>query len=84
MYAQPPPTRTHPRTPAGSSREFSGWGDAAPSRDIVAAILGRAASFLPLLPTDPDAPGMGVRVGLRPYAVRGLPAIGPVEECEGG
>lgn len=59
----------------GSSREFSGF-DAEPSPDVVAAILQRAAEFLPDLagvrPAD-----VSVRVGPRPYAVGGLPAVGP-------
>jgi glycine/D-amino acid oxidase-like deaminating enzyme len=63
---------------AGSSREFSGWG-AAPSSDIINAIMRRAATFLPNLAGITSEQLLGsTRVGLRPYAVGGLPAVGPV------
>ncbi len=42
----------------------------------------RAAHFLPGLSNYGSASG-GVRVGLRPYALGGLPFIGPVAEVPG-
>lgn len=60
----------------GSSREFSGWSpDASPS--IIAAILQRAALFMPPL-AGIDPASLNVRVGLRPFAVGGTPIVGPV------
>lgn len=80
MPAPAPPLLRAPAG-AGSSREFSGWSTER-DRDIVAAILQRAASFLPALAgVSADEPS--ARVGLRPYAVGGLPIIGPVEGCPG-
>lgn len=68
----------HVLAPAGSSREFSGW-ESVPSSDIIAAILQRASAFLPGLAGVSSNDVLGsTRVGLRPYAVGGLPAIGPV------
>ncbi|KAI8468098.1 MAG: oxidoreductase [Monoraphidium minutum] len=76
----------------GSSREFSGW-HAAPDSAVMTAIMRRAHGFAPALsPALLDAaraagggPGGGasVRVGLRPYALGGLPAIGPVPGLDG-
>ncbi|KXZ41516.1 hypothetical protein GPECTOR_420g277 [Gonium pectorale] len=79
----------------GSSREFSGY-DSAASPAIVAAILQRAALFLPGLKLaaeaaaqpgtqsgSPALAGLSVRVGLRPYAVGGLPMVGPVDGAPG-
>ncbi|KAG2442112.1 hypothetical protein HYH02_009601 [Chlamydomonas schloesseri] len=80
----------------GSSREFSGW-DVTPSPAVVSAIMQRAALFLPgLQPAAAQAaaaaapgsssggvPGLSVRVGLRPYAVGGLPLVGPVAGAPG-
>lgn len=63
---------------AGSSREFSGW-ESVPSSDIISAILHRASAFLPHLAAVSSSDVLqSTRVGLRPYAVGGLPAIGPV------
>jgi hypothetical protein len=107
---------------SGSSREFTGF-DTAPSAGVVAAILSRAAAFLPSLQHAADAAraaaaaagsespptvggtgaqtvtagggghggggkggaleGLSVRVGLRPFAVGGLPLIGPVDGAPG-
>ena len=61
----------------GSSREFSGYSNE-PSLDVVDAIMARAAHFLPALAAVAKPQGADVRVGLRPYAIGGLPAIGPV------
>ena len=66
----------------GSSREFSGW-SSEPSADIVDAVMERAAIFLPALAAVPRPKGPDVRVGLRPYAVGGLPLIGPVPGLPG-
>ncbi len=73
--------------------------DTRPSPAIVAAILRRAALFLPGLGAAADAAasaaeaggagaggalaGLSVRVGLRPYAVGGLPLVGPVHGAPG-
>ncbi|DBA78931.1 hypothetical protein WJX77_006610 [Trebouxia sp. C0004] len=65
----------------GSAREFSGW-DVNPSQSIQEGIMQRAAHFLPGLRNYGSASG-GVRVGLRPYALGGLPFIGPVAEVPG-
>lgn len=65
----------------GSSREFSGW-DTSPSHSIQEAIMDRAAHFLPALGGHNGADD-GLRVGLRPYALGGLPFIGPVAEVPG-
>ena len=51
----------------GSSREFSGW-DTEADAAVVAAIMQRAAAFLPGLEGVPRG-DISVRVGLRPYAV---------------
>ncbi len=67
----------------GSSREFSGWSDA-PSASIASSIMRRAVQFLPHLAGAPTPEGPAVRVGLRPFAVGGLPMIGPIPECPGG
>lgn len=68
---------------AGSSREFSGW-EAVPSRSIISAIMTRAATFLPHLSSiTADELLDSTRVGLRPYAVGGLPAIGLVPGLPG-
>jgi glycine/D-amino acid oxidase-like deaminating enzyme len=67
-----------PVYPAGSSREFSGW-ESVPSSSIISAILQRASVFLPGLAAVSSSDVLqSTRVGLRPYAVGGLPAIGPV------
>ncbi|GIL84910.1 hypothetical protein Vretifemale_13484 [Volvox reticuliferus] len=85
----------------GSSRESNVW-DTAPSPAIIAAILQRAATFLPGLRAAADSAamaaeaaadggdsyggavaGLSVRVGLRPYAVGGLPLVGPVVGAPG-
>lgn len=65
----------------GSAREFSGW-DTSPSHSIQEGIMDRAVHFLPGL-MHYDNAGEGVRVGLRPYALGGLPFIGPVAEVPG-
>ncbi|GBF90631.1 hypothetical protein Rsub_03203 [Raphidocelis subcapitata] len=70
----------------GSSREFNGW-QAAPDSAVMAAIMERAHAFMPALSPalleaaiggGAGAGAASVRVGLRPYALGGLPAIGPV------
>ncbi|GLI67114.1 hypothetical protein VaNZ11_011322 [Volvox africanus] len=77
----------------GSSRESNVW-DTDPSPAIIAAILQRAAIFLPGLRTCADSAAaaaatggtsysdavadLTVRVGLRPHAAGGLPLLGPV------
>ena len=66
----------------GSAREFSGW-DTQPSQSIMKAILQRAATFLPGLEGYSMSVSDDVRVGLRPYALGGLPFIGPVDEIPG-
>lgn len=66
----------------GSAREFSGW-DTQPSQSIMKAILQRAATFLPDLHGYSMSAADDVRVGLRPYALGGLPFIGPVHEIPG-
>eukprot|EP00878_Enallax_costatus_P025085 GHUV01026806.1.p1 GENE.GHUV01026806.1~~GHUV01026806.1.p1 ORF type:complete len:441 (+),score=126.12 GHUV01026806.1:624-1946(+) len=67
----------------GSSREFGGW-DSTPSESIVSAIMARAATFLPDLSTiTADELMHSTRVGLRPYALGGLPAVGPVPGLSG-
>lgn len=63
----------------GSAREFSGW-DTNPSRNVQEAIMDRASHFLPAFASEGNH---GVRVGLRPYALGGLPFIGPVAELPG-
>ena len=65
----------------GSAREFSGW-DTSPSQSIQEAIMDRAAVFLPAFAGHRTS-GDGVRVGLRPYALGGLPFVGPVAELPG-
>jgi glycine/D-amino acid oxidase-like deaminating enzyme len=71
------------RYAAGSSREFSGW-EAVPSSSIIDAILQRASLFLPHLAGVSSSDVLQTtRVGLRPYAVGGLPAIGPVPGLPG-
>ena len=62
----------------GSAREFGGW-DTSPSRSIQDAIMARAAHFLPAFGNYSSVCD-GVRVGLRPYALGGLPFVGPVAE----
>ncbi|KAF8063792.1 thiO [Scenedesmus sp. PABB004] len=67
----------------GSSREFSGW-EVAPSADIVAAIMARATAFLPDLAAVAPEQLLGTtRVGLRPFALGGLPAVGRVPGLPG-
>eukprot|EP00879_Flechtneria_rotunda_P025536 GHRR01027138.1.p1 GENE.GHRR01027138.1~~GHRR01027138.1.p1 ORF type:complete len:339 (+),score=94.72 GHRR01027138.1:908-1924(+) len=61
----------------GSSREFSGWQQVS-SKDVMKAILQRATQFLPHLGSVKSDDITSTRVGLRPYAVGGLPLIGPV------
>ncbi|KAL3150373.1 hypothetical protein ABBQ32_000212 [Trebouxia sp. C0010 RCD-2024] len=65
----------------GSAREFSGW-DTNPSRHVQDAIMDRASLFLPAFAAQRNNEN-GVRVGLRPYALGGLPFIGPVAELPG-
>lgn len=65
----------------GSAREFSGW-DTSPSQSVQDAIMDRASRFLPAF-TSHRIGDNGVRVGLRPYALGGLPFIGPVAELPG-
>ena len=64
----------------GSSREFSGWASE-PSSSIIDAIMARAGHFLPALAASVPAGPLGsdVRVGLRPFALGGLPLIGPIQ-----
>jgi len=77
----------------GSSREDAGF-DGRADGAVVAAILGRAAEFLPTLrplaesARARDGGGLllargAVRVGLRPVAAGGLPAVGPVPGLPG-
>ena len=66
----------------GSSREFSGF-TSEPDSDIVEAVMTRATGFLPALAGVPLPQGDDVRVGLRPYAVGGLPLVGPVPGLPG-
>jgi glycine/D-amino acid oxidase-like deaminating enzyme len=67
----------------GSSREFCGW-ECTPSAAIVGAIMRRAATFLPHLDgLSAEALADTTRVGLRPYAQGGLPAVGPVPGLPG-
>lgn len=74
-----PPNAVH----AGSSREFSGY-EAAPSMSVITAILARASQFLPALGAVPPAQLLGsTRVGLRPFALGGLPAVGLVPGLPG-
>ncbi|KAJ9533808.1 hypothetical protein QJQ45_026900 [Haematococcus lacustris] len=61
----------------GSSREFAGWGSQ-PSPSTIQAVLERAAAFLPHLAPCSQPSDEAVRVGLRPFAVGGMPLIGPV------
>lgn len=65
----------------GSAREFSGW-DINPSQHVQEAIMDRASLFLPAFAAHRNS-NHGVRVGLRPYALGGLPFIGPVAELPG-
>ena len=65
----------------GSAREFSGW-DISPSQSVQDAIMDRASQFLPAFASLSNSDN-GVRVGLRPYALGGLPFIGPVAELPG-
>ena len=68
----------------GSSREFSGW-ESNPSGEIIRAVMSRASIFLPhLRGIEVNSNNGSVRVGLRPYALGGLPLIGVVREWEGG
>jgi glycine/D-amino acid oxidase-like deaminating enzyme len=77
----------------GSSREDAAGFDGRADAGVLAAILGRAAEFLPSLrPLAEQARGggggggnglSGVRVGVRPWAAGGLPAIGPVPGLPG-
>jgi glycine/D-amino acid oxidase-like deaminating enzyme len=80
----------------GSSREDAAGFDGRADAGVVAAILRRAAEFLPSLDplaqraavaarTSDDAAGSlsGVRVGVRPWAAGGLPAVGPVPGLPG-
>lgn len=55
-----------------------------PSSSIIDAILQRASTFLPHLSVLSSSQLLDTtRVGLRPYAMGGLPAIGPVPGLEG-
>ena len=65
----------------GSSREFCGF-DGEPSEAVLHAILQRAEAFLPGV-CDVSRADISVRVGLRPYADRGLPYVGPVPGVAG-
>uniref|UniRef100_A0A1D2A4F4 FAD-dependent oxidoreductase domain-containing protein 1 n=1 Tax=Auxenochlorella protothecoides TaxID=3075 RepID=A0A1D2A4F4_AUXPR len=68
----------------GSSREFAGFDLEAGVPAVADAVLDRARAFLPGLPGSwAAARGAELRVGLRPYAERGLPHIGPVPGCPG-
>ncbi|KAJ9533393.1 hypothetical protein QJQ45_026374 [Haematococcus lacustris] len=72
----------------GSSREFAGWGSQPSPSTIqsvdddggvcLQAVLERAAAFLPHLAPCSQPSDEAVRVGLRPFAVGGMPLIGPV------
>ena len=64
----------------GSSREFSGFGQSSPV--VMQAILDRAAMFLPGL-RNVNLSKVDVRVGLRPFAPRGLPYIGWMPGTDG-
>ena len=65
----------------GSSREFCGFhGQSSPA--VVQAILDRAAMFLPGL-REVDLSMVNVRVGLRPFAPRGLPYVGWMPGSDG-
>ncbi|KAF6265606.1 oxidoreductase [Scenedesmus sp. NREL 46B-D3] len=67
----------------GSSREFSGW-EAVPDAAVIDAILARAGCFLPhLAGITAEQVSTATRVGLRPYAVGGLPAVGLVPGLPG-
>ena len=46
--------------------------------------MDRAAHFLPALAHAPRPAGADVRVGLRPFAVVGLPIVGPVPGLPAG
>lgn len=48
------------------------------------AVLERAAAFLPHLAPCSQPSDEAVRVGLRPFAVGGMPLIGPVPGHPGG
>jgi hypothetical protein len=66
----------------GSSREEGEWGTGRQAA-VEEAILARAALFLPALQgLGPKA--SATRVGLRPYALGGLPLLGPAEGLPGG
>lgn len=87
----PAPSHLPLNPPPGSSREFNGW-QAAPDSLVMSAIMDRAHHFMPhlspaLLQAALNGGGAAgsasVRVGLRPYAVGGLPAIGPVPGLPG-
>jgi glycine/D-amino acid oxidase-like deaminating enzyme len=68
---------------AGSSREFSGW-ESVPDAAITDAIMARASCFLPhLAGISADQLMATTRVGLRPFAVGGLPAVGLVPGLPG-
>ncbi|WIA14156.1 hypothetical protein OEZ85_002698 [Tetradesmus obliquus] len=67
----------------GSSREFSGW-EALPDAAIITAIMQRASCFLPHLSGISAQQLMATtRVGLRPFAVGGLPSVGRVPGLPG-
>jgi glycine/D-amino acid oxidase-like deaminating enzyme len=65
----------------GSSREFCGF-DGQPDTAVVHGILQRAEAFLPGV-SGVSMADVSVRVGLRPYAARGLPYVGPVPGVQG-
>ena len=76
----------------GSSREDDAGFDGRADARVVAAILARAAEFLPTVRPLAEAAAAsagaagaidGVRVGLRPWAAGGLPAVGPVPGLPG-
>lgn len=66
----------------GSSRELAGF-DARPDHTVASAILARATQYLPELEGIDAADASSVRVGLRPYAGRGMPYIGEVPGVPG-
>uniref|UniRef100_A0A383V6D9 FAD-dependent oxidoreductase domain-containing protein 1 n=1 Tax=Tetradesmus obliquus TaxID=3088 RepID=A0A383V6D9_TETOB len=67
----------------GSSREFSGW-EALPDAVIIDAIMQRASCFLPHLSGISAQQLLATtRVGLRPFAVGGLPSVGLVPGLPG-
>ena len=67
----------------GSSREDSAGFGAGPEPGAVAAVLARAAAFLPGLVGLGPGSGIDVRVGLRPAAIASTPAVGPVPNAPG-